>query len=302
MQLKYLLLSFLFLVEFVAFSQINSLKSNNSKFLKVESNIYVIEGQGGNIGMIYGNDGILLIDDQFEEGVPSLLKDIKNISKKPIKYLVNTHHHDDHTGGNALIAKEGTIIFSHDNVRNRIEEKIKSSNDKKIDTDILPIITVSDNMTFHFNDEKILVFHVHKAHTDGDMMVYFTNSNVLHTGDIFFNEKYPFIDLDSGGSLKGVLNALDKILMIADENTKIIPGHGKLASINDVKYTRSMLNYLINRVKHFVVNLKTEDEIVAMKEITKKYDDKGYGDGFISTEKMIRTVYKEVVNSRKNRK
>jgi glyoxylase-like metal-dependent hydrolase (beta-lactamase superfamily II) len=134
------------------------------------------------------------------------------------------------------------------------------------------------------------------------MMVYFTNSNVLHTGDIFFNEKYPFIDLDSGGSLKGVLNALDKILMIADENTKIIPGHGKLASINDVKYTRSMLNYLINRVKHFVVNLKTEDEIVAMKEITKKYDDKGYGDGFISTEKMIRTVYKEVVNSRKNRK
>jgi glyoxylase-like metal-dependent hydrolase (beta-lactamase superfamily II) len=302
MQLKYLLLSFLFLVEFVAFSQINSLKSNNSKFLKVESNIYVIEGQGGNIGMIYGNDGILLIDDQFEEGVPSLLKDIKNISKKPIKYLVNTHHHDDHTGGNALIAKEGTIIFSHDNVRNRIEEKIKSSNDKKIDTDILPIITVSDNMTFHFNDEKILVFHVHKAHTDGDMMVYFTNSNVLHTGDIFFNEKYPFIDLDSGGSLKGVLNALDKILMIADENTKIIPGHGKLASINDVKYTRSMLNYLINRVKHFVVNLKTEDEIVAMKEITKKYDDKGYGDGFISTEKMIRTIYKEVVNSRNNRK
>lgn len=302
MQLKYLLLSFLFLLGFTSFSQSFSLKSNNSKFLKVESNIYMIEGQGGNIGMINGNDGILLIDDQFEEGVPSLLKDIKNISKKPIKYLVNTHHHDDHTGGNALIAKEGTIIFSHDNVRNRIEEKIKSSNDKKIDTDILPIITVSDNLTFHFNNENILVFHVHKAHTDGDMMVYFTNSNVLHTGDIFFNEKYPFIDLDSGGSLKGVLNALDKILMIADENTKIIPGHGKLASINDVKYTRSMLNYLINRVKHFVVNLKTEDEIVAMKEITKKYDDKGYGDGFISTEKMIRTVYKEVVNSRKNRK
>ena len=301
MQLKYLLLSLMYLVGFTAFSQSNSLKSNNSKFLNVEGNIYMIEGQGGNIGMILGNDGILLIDDQFEEGVPSLLKDIKNLSKKPIKYLINTHHHDDHIGGNALIAKEGTIIFSHDNVRNRIEEKIKSSNDKKIDTDILPIITVSDNMTFHFNGEKILVFHVHKAHTDGDMMVYFADSNVLHTGDIFFNQKYPFIDIESGGSLKGVMTAMEQIMMIADENTKIIPGHGKLATLNDVKYSKSMLTYLMNRVNHFVVNLKTEEEIVAMKEITKKYDDKGYGDGYISTEKMIRTIYKEVKTKRNKR-
>ena len=301
MQLKYLIISLMCLVGFFAFSQTDTGKAYNTKFTKVEGNIYMIEGKGGNIGMIYGKDGILLIDDQFEEGVPDLLKDIKNLSKKPIKYLVNTHHHGDHTGGNALIAKEGTIIFSHDNVRDRIDETIRSSNDKKTDYDILPVITVSENMTFHFNGENILVFHVHEAHTDGDMMVYFFNSNVLHTGDILFNGKYPFIDLDSGGSLEGVLIALDKILMIADENTKIIPGHGNLATLNDVKYTKSMLVYLMKRVKHFVVNLKSEEEIVAMKEITQKYDEKGYGDGFISTEKMIRTIYKEVVSKRGKR-
>jgi len=302
MQLKYLFTSLLCLVGFITFSQTDTGAAYHTKFLKVLGNIYMIEGQGGNIGMIYGKDGILLIDDQFEEGVPDLLKDIKNLSKKPIKYLVNTHHHGDHTGGNALIAKEGAIIFSHKNVRDRIEENIRSEKDKKIDTDILPVITVSDNMTFHFNGENILVFHVHNAHTDGDMMVYFTNSNVLHTGDIFFNEKYPFIDLDSGGSLDGVIEAMDQILMIADENTKIIPGHGKLASLNDVKHSKAMLINLMKRVTHYIVNFKSEEEIVAMKDITQKYDDKGYGDGYISTEKMIRTIYKEVKAKRDNKK
>lgn len=302
MQLKYIFTILMCLTVSLAFSQTDTGKAYQTKFSEVKGNIYMIEGKGGNIGMIYGNDGILLIDDQFEEGVENLLKDIKGISKKPIKYLVNTHHHSDHTGGNALIAKEGAIIFSHNNVRDRIEEEIKSSGDKKIDTDILPVITVSDKMTFHFNGENILVFHVHNAHTDGDMMVYFSKSNVLHTGDILFNGKYPFIDLDSGGSLTGVMDALDQILMIADENTKIIPGHGKLATLNDVRYTKSMLTHLMKRVTHFVVNLKTEEEIVAMKEITQKYDDKGYGDGFISTEKMIRTIYKEVESKRKRRK
>ncbi len=301
MQLKYILTSLLCLVVFFTFSQTDTGSAYHTKFIKVEGNIYMIEGKGGNIGMIYGKDGILLIDDQFEEGVPDLLKEIKKISKEPIKYLVNTHHHGDHTGGNALIAKEGTIIFSHDNVRAHIEETIMLKNDEKVDTDILPVITVSENMTFHFNGETILVIHVHNAHTNGDMMVYFTKSNVLHTGDIFFNEKYPFIDLDSGGSLNGVLNALDQILMIADEDTKIIPGHGKLASLNDVKYSKTMLVHLMKRVTHFVVNLKSEEEIVAMKEITQKYDDKGYGDGFISTDKMIRTIYKEVKTKRSSR-
>jgi glyoxylase-like metal-dependent hydrolase (beta-lactamase superfamily II) len=302
MHLKYFIASLICLLGLFGYSQTDTGKAYNTKFIQVEGNIYMIEGKGGNIGMIYGKDGILLIDGQFEEGVPDLLKDIRKMSKKPIKYLVNTHHHGDHTGGNALIAKEGTIIFSHNNVRDRIDEKIKMSNDEKIDTDILPVITVSENMTFHFNGETIMVYHVHEAHTDGDMMVYFTNSNVLHTGDILFNGKYPFIDLESGGSLAGVLSALDQILMIADEDTKIIPGHGKLASLSDVKYTKAMLVKLMKRVTHFVVNMKTEEEIVAMKDITQTYDEKGYGDGFISTEKMIRTIYKEVVDKRSLKK
>ena len=284
------------LVGFLANSQTDTGKAYDTKFIKVEGNIYMIKGKGGNIGMFYGKDGVLLIDDQFEEGVPSLLKEIDNLSKKPIKYLVNTHYHEDHTGGNALIAKEGTIIFSHDNVRGRMEENKRLSNDKKIDKDILPVITVSENMTFYFNGESILVFHVHEAHTDGDMMVYFPKSNVLHTGDILFNGKYPFIDLDSGGSFEGALIALDKIMMIADEDTKIIPGHGDLASLKDVRYTKSMLTFLMKRISHFILNQKTEEEIVAMKDLTQEYDEKGYGNGFISTEKMVRTIYKELAS------
>ena len=300
MQLKRIITITLCLIGFFSFAQTDSGKKYHTKLIKVKGNIYMLQGQGGNIGIIHGKDGIFLIDDQFEEGIPDLLKDLKGLSKKPIKYLVNTHHHGDHVGGNALLAKEGVTIFSHKNVRDRIEEKMKDETEKT-DRDILPQITLSDDLTFHFNGEIISVFHVQDAHTDGDVMVYFMNSNVLHTGDIFFNGKYPFIDLESGGSLAGVIEALDKILMIADGDTKIIPGHGNLGTITDVMYTKAMLINIMKRVTHYVINLKSEEEILQMKEITQKYDDKGYGDGFISTEKIIRTVYKEVGERRNNR-
>ena len=293
MHFKKIITITLCLIGLFSFAQTDSGKKYHTKLINVKGNMNMLQGKGGNIGIIHGKDGIFLIDDQFEEGIPDLLKDLKGLSKKPIKYLVNTHHHGDHIGGNALLAKEGITIFSHKNVRDRIKEKMTDETEK-IDRDILPQITFSEDITFHFNGEDILVFHVHEAHTDGDVMVYFTNSNVLHTGDIFFNGKYPFIDLESGGSLSGVLNALNKILMVADEDTKIIPGHGNIGSINDVKYSRAMLVNIMKRVTHHIVNLKSVEEILQMKEITQKYDDKGYGDGFISTEKMIRTIYKEV--------
>ena len=300
MHFKKIITISLCLIGLYSFAQTDTGKKHHTKLLNVKGNIYMLQGQGGNIGIIHGKDGIFLIDDQFEEGIPDLLKDLKGLSKKPIKYLVNTHHHGDHVGGNALLAKEGVTIFSHKNVRGRIEEKMKDETEK-IDRDILPQITLSEDINFHFNGENILVFHVRDAHTDGDVMVYFTKSNVLHTGDIFFNGKYPFIDLDSGGSLAGVLEALDKVIMIADEDTKIIPGHGNLGSIYDIKYTKAMLVNIMKRVTHHIVNFKSEEEILQMSEITQKYDDKGYGDGFISTEKFIRTIYKEV-SSRRERK
>ncbi len=287
----------LFYIGFTTTAQTDSGQSNNIKVVKVDNNIYMLQGKGGNIGIIQGKDGILMVDDQFEESIPEVLKNIKRINDKPIKYLVNTHHHSDHSGGNAILAKQGATIFAHENVRERLYNTMKEEKIKLVDGD-LPVITFKDGINFHFNNENILVFHVHNAHTDGDVMVYFTKSNVLHTGDTFFNKKYPFIDINSGGSLKGSIEALEKILMIADENTKIIPGHGNLATIEDIKLSKIMLTFLWNRIKLQYKDGKTEEEVVAMKELTEKYDADGYGDGFINSERILRIIYKDVDKER----
>lgn len=292
-----ILVSIFFCFSFITTAQTDNGKANNLKLIKVERNIYMIQGKGGNIGLIVGNDGILMIDDQFEESIPDILNDIKRVNDKPVKYLINTHHHPDHVGGNALLAEQGVIVFAHENVRNRLMGLIKAKK-TKIGEDVLPVITFTEDISFHFNNENIFAFHVHNAHTDGDVMVYFTNSNVLHTGDTFFNGKYPFIDIDSGGSLKGSIEALEKILMIADEGTKIIPGHGNLATIKEVKLSKVMLAFLWNRIKLQYVNGKTLEEVLAMKELTEKFDADGYGDGFITSEEILRIIYKDVEKER----
>lgn len=265
----------------------------NIKLSKVSRNVYMLQGKGGNMGLSLGHDGIFMIDDQFEEGIPDILEKIRKINKKPIKYIVNTHHHPDHIGGNVLMANEGATIFSHENARKRIEDLRKNST-KKLDTKILPVITITEDLTFNFNGEKIMVFHVHNAHTDGDVMVYFTNSNVIHTGDAFVNGLYPFIDHESGGSLEGYYNALEKILMVSDEHTKIIPGHGELATIQDVKKSLDMITVIWKRVSHYHTNKKTVEEVIALNDFTQNFDEQGYGDGFITTEKFIRSIYKDI--------
>ncbi len=280
-------------IAFSGFSQTDTGQLNNISLIKVNNEIYMLQSNGGNIGLSFGNDGVLMIDSQFAEGMEDLQKEIRRISKKPIRFLVNTHLHDDHTGGNSTLAKEGTIIFSQENVRTRLEEKIRTSS-TKIETDILPIITFTEDITFHYNGEKIFVFHVHNAHTDGDAVIYFTDSNVIHTGDAFVNGLYPFIDSENGGSIKGYLAGLEKIFMVANEDTKIIPGHGKLATKINITETINMLTFLYKRISYFYGNQKTEEQVVAMKDLTAEYDAKGYGKGFITSEKIVRSIYKEV--------
>ena len=282
-----------FSFNFVSLAQTDTGEAYNIKLNKVSRNVYMLQGKGGNIGLNMGPDGIFMIDDQFEEGIPDILKKIRKLNKKPIKYLVNTHHHPDHIGGNLLMVNEGATIFAHENARTRIENSRKNST-KKIDTKVLPVITIKEDLTFYFNGEKIMVFHVHNAHTDGDLMVYFTNSNVLHTGDAFVNGVYPFIDHESGGSLEGYYNALEKVLSLCDEHTKIIPGHGNLATIQDVKNSLNMMTFIWKRVNHFYTNKKTVEEIIALNDFTLDYDEQGYGNGFITTEKFIRSVYKDI--------
>ncbi len=289
--------AFLFFV-LTAFAQTDTGQKVNTKLIKVNNNIYMLQGKGGNIGLSFGSDGIFMIDDQYTDGIEQIQEDIKKKSDKPVRFLVNTHFHGDHTGGNAAMAQTGTVIFSQENVRNRLQGMIEKDS-KKIPQEALPIVTFSEDLTFHFNGEKIYVFHVHNAHTDGDAMVYFTDSNVLHTGDIFFNGKYPFIDIENGGSLKGCIEGLEKTLLVVNEDTKIIPGHGDVGTYKDLQTTVNMLSIVYKRVFANYLNKKSEDEVAKMTDITKEYDALGYGTGFISTEAFLRMIYKSVAAERK---
>lgn len=300
--MRYLILS-LFLVcssYFSVFAQTDEGRKSNLKLIQVEDGIYMLQGKGGNIGLSIGNDGVLMIDDQFAEATEDILKDIKKLSDKPVRFLVNTHHHPDHTGGNVNIVKQGGIIVSHENVRERLSKIVNAKDDKSDASNpkMLATITFKEDLTFHYNNENILAFHVDNAHTDGDAIVYFTESNVIHAGDVLFNGKYPFIDTKNGGTIQGYISALEQLADIADNDTKIIPGHGDIANKTDLRFSANMLTQLYKQVTYHYVNQKTEAEIISMRDFTKPYDDLGYGDGFISTERILQTIYNEVKRER----
>lgn len=252
---------------------------------KLTEHIYMLEGKGGNIGISAGNDGVFMIDSQFAPLTPKILEAIKTLSNKPIKYLANTHHHGDHTGGNENIAKLNTTIIAHNNVYKRVKDNPKQ-NDAS-----LPIITFNDKMSLYINGEQVLIFHVNHAHTDGDALLYFTKSNVLHTGDTYFNGRYPYIDLKSGGSINGYIQAVKSTMILIDDDTKIIPGHGKQSNKQEYVTFLNMLESLKANIGTEIANGKTEEEIVANSLLTKTYDDLGYGCCFISSEKIRRTFY-----------
>lgn len=253
----------------------------------------MLVGQGGNIGVSIGEDGVFMIDDQFAPLSAKILTAIRTLSDKPIKFLVNTHWHGDHTGGNVNFQKEGAIILAHDNVRKRLKETPKrdgAMNQKES----FPVVTFNDKMSIHINGEKVAVFHVDNAHTDGDALLYFSKSNVLHTGDTYFKGRYPYIDLKSGGSIQGYINAAKAGLLVVDDETKIIPGHG--SESNNAEYTTflKMLEEITANVQSEIGNKKTEEEVAKMEVITQKYDDLGYGSGFINSERFRRTIYKSL--------
>lgn len=299
---KFLLNTIFLFSVLTAFSQTDTGEKMLVKTIKVKNKIYMLQANGGNIGLCFGDDGIFMIDDQYAEGIEQIQKEIKKINGTPkdslkVQFLVNTHFHEDHVGGNIGMARTGTVIFSQENVRTRLQEMMKSDK-RKIPESILPIITFSEDLTFNYNGEKIYIFHVQNAHTDGDAMVYFTNSNVLYTGDVFFNGKYPFIDSENGGSLSGVISGLEKVLAGINEDTKIIPGHGDLGTYQDIRNTINMLGTVYKKVTMLYIAKKTEEEVAKMTELTKEYDDNDYGDGFITTEAFLRMIYKEVAKER----
>ncbi len=261
--------------------------------VKITENIYMLKGSGGNIGICTGDKGVLMIDSQFAPLSDKIKTAIRKLSNQPIHYLVNTHWHGDHTGGNENMNSDEVLLVAHNNVYERMNKK----NLMKAFTQAvpaapgkaLPEITFSDKMNIHFGEEVVMVFHVDNAHTDGDAMVYFANSNVLHMGDTFFNGRYPYIDLSSGGSVDGVLNAINTAIMLTDEDTKIIPGHGALSNKKELLKYREVVQTVRDRVRDAIKNGKSLEEIQAAK-LNADYDE-AWGSGFISGEKIVDIMY-----------
>lgn len=260
---------------------------------KITNQIFMLTGQGGNIGLFIGEDEVFMIDNQFAALTPKILSAIKTITNKPVSYLANTHWHGDHTGGNKNMNDAGATIIAHENVRKRMSSENKAKEKKVVTKAALPQITFTDDMMFYINDEDILISHVHNAHTDGDSFVYFTKNNVLHMGDLYFQGKFPFIDLDSGGSINGYINAVNKVLLISNEKTIIIPGHRNISNKVELKKFRNMLVSIRDLVQKEIENGKSLEEVTKDSNLTKEYNS-SYGGWFISEEVFRATVYKSL--------
>lgn len=263
---------------------------------KLADGVWVMYGAGGNIGLCAGPDGALLIDDQYAELSPKILAAAKQVGGQPIRWVVNTHWHGDHVGGNTNMAEAGALVFAQDRVRERLLEgqdnkffgrKVPPASGKA-----LPVVTFGESTTLHVNGEDAEAFHVAPAHTDGDVMVWFPKANVLHMGDTFFNGLYPIIDLESGGSIDGMVAAVERALSRVNAATKIIPGHGPVTDKITLQAYHDMLVGVRAAVAKLVAEKRTLDEAVAAKP-TASWDDK-WGKGFIKPDVFAKVVYAEL--------
>jgi cyclase len=252
----------------------------------VSGSVHMLEGMGGNIGVSAGPEGILIIDDQYAPLAEKIATAIGDISKQPIKYIVNTHYHGDHTGSNAYFAEvKGSTIFAHDNVRKRLADKEEHTHAE------LPVVTYQQGMTFHFNGDTINVMYMPAGHTDSDSVVWFEEANVLHPGDLFFEGRFPYIDLDGGGTVSGYINNVTKLIGMLKDDTKIIPGHGKLATKADYQKALDMLVDTAAIVKSMKAKGISLDEAVKQ-GLGEKYT--AWAWNFITEEKWISTLYKGI--------
>jgi cyclase len=260
------------------------------KSTQVAGNIYMLEGSGGNIGVSVGADGILIVDDQFAPLADKIRAALKQLGEGKLRYILNTHYHGDHTGSNRVFGTEGTIV-AHDNVRKRLSGEVKAagSNAPPQPPEALPVITFDNSLSVFFNGEEIRAMHVPHGHTDGDSVIYFTKANVVHMGDQFFNGMFPFIDLASGGSVEGYAHNVETVLSKIPAGAKIIPGHGPLATADDLKKFSQMLNETIGIVRERMKAGKTLDQIKA-EGLPEKWNS--WGQGFIKTPVWIETLYK----------
>jgi glyoxylase-like metal-dependent hydrolase (beta-lactamase superfamily II) len=264
------------------------------KVTKVAGSVYMLEGAGGNIGASVGDDGIVVVDDQYAPLAEKIQAALKGITDKPVRFIINTHYHGDHTGGNAYFQKQAPII-AHDNVRKRLESGGGAGNGGSVHMDAkpaakeaLPIITFDHDVTVHLNGEDIRALHFPAGHTDGDSIIFFPKSNVVHMGDDFVTYGFPFIDVESGGSIDGMIDGVEKAIVQLPADVKIIPGHGPVSNLDDVRAYLAMLKATREAVATQMKDGKTVEQMKQAKilEPWKKYSGE-----FISSDAFIETLY-----------
>lgn len=259
---------------------------------KLTDTLYMLTGAGGNIGLSAGDDAVFVIDDQFAPLAGKIKAAVAAVTKKPVQFVLNTHFHGDHTGGNEAFGKDGALIVAHDNVRRRLstEQLISFMNQRSPAQPkaALPVVTVPSAISFHINGDEVHAFHAPAAHTDGDLIVHFRKADVFHMGDTFFNGFYPFIDTGSGGTADGVVAAADRVLALASDKSRIIPGHGPLATKAQLQAYRTMMATITQRLKELRKAGKSDTEIRAAKPTADL--DAAWGGGFMKPDDFVRMM------------
>jgi cyclase len=276
-----------------AAAQQRSMDNVEIRVERVAPGVAVLFGRGGNIGLSYGADGNIIIDDQYAPLTPRTLAAIRTLDPDPIRFVINTHWHGDHTGGNENVGRTGAVIVAHDNVRRRMsmEQLVRGEIVPPSPAAALPVVTFSEGVTFHLNGDDLRFVHVANAHTDGDALVYWTRANVLHMGDVFWNGMLPFIDLDSGGSIDGMIAGVVEAISMTDEHTVVIPGHGPIGRKADLERFRDMLIHVRNRIGQGIAAGRTLEEMKAEGHA----DAYGHAGDFITPASFTETVYRSLM-------
>lgn len=263
---------------------------------RVADGLYMLRGAGGNVAVVSGKDGVYLVDDDFEPNAARLREAVGKVATGPVRFLINTHWHGDHTGGNAVLGGAGAIIVAQDNVRQRMsrEQVMKSFNETvpAAPPVALPVITFTETMTLYLNGDTVDIVHAKNAHTDGDAIIHWRKANVIHAGDTFFNGFYPFIDYESGGTVDGMIAAADTILALSDDQTKIIPGHGPLGNKAQLRAFRDMMATVRLRFARARAEGKTTEQVVNAHLLSDL--DATWGQGFLTTDQFSAFAYPAV--------
>lgn len=263
------------------------------KATKIAGSVYMITGAGGNIGVSIGDDGIVVVDDQYAPLAPKIEAALRLITPKPVRFILNTHYHGDHTGGNEFFGKTATII-AHENVRKRLVSGTTTHGNVTPPAPIgaLPIVTFNDSVTIHLNGEDVRAVHMPHGHTDGDAVIWFTKSNVVHMGDDFWVGFYPFVDRPNGGSIRGMIADVDRVIATIPDDAKVIPGHGPLSDKNGLRAFVAMLRGTLAAVESGIAAGKSLEQMKNEKVLA-PWDD-AWGKGFIKPDEWIETIYAEL--------